>query len=72
MEPIPTPTQCQKGLIDMAMKYKIWVTVEEIDENMNHYQDVAGPYSIGPEHDTRTEALEYIEQNTEVNGPVDL
>ena len=52
-------------------KYKIWVTVEEIDENLDHYQDVTEPISVGEEFATRLEAVEYIESMMETNGTVD-
>ena len=34
------------------MIYKIWISIEEIDEDQDHYQDVDMPDSIGGEFDT--------------------
>ena len=29
------------------MKYKVWVHIEEIDEEADHYEDVARPIGVG-------------------------
>jgi len=31
----------------MARCYKVWVSIEEIDEENDHYEDLAGPDPLG-------------------------
>lgn len=41
------------------MKYKIWVHIEEIDEEQSHYHDIEDEVeSIGEEFDTLEAAIE--------------
>jgi len=40
-----------------TMKYKIWLYIEEIDEETDHYEDVYGPESTGCEFDSLEEAI---------------
>jgi len=41
------------------MKYKIWLYIEEIDEETDHYEDVMEPESVGGEFDSLEEAKEF-------------
>ncbi len=41
------------------MKYKVWVHIEEIDEENDHYEDVGMPISVG-EYDLLSEAAEQV------------
>jgi len=42
------------------MKYKIWLYVEEIDEDTDHYEDIESELcSVGPEFETLEEAQEF-------------
>ena len=43
----------------MAIKYKVWVHIEEIDEDLDHYEDVGMPVSEG-EYNTLDEAEEAV------------
>ena len=40
------------------MKYEVWLYVEEIDEETDHYEDVES-CSVGPEFETLEEAQEF-------------
>ena len=44
------------------MKYKIWLYVEEYDEETDHYEDVFEPESIGGEFDTLLKAISFKNQ----------
>ena len=39
--------------------YKIWIEIEEIDEENGVYEDAAEPISIGGEFDTLEEAIAF-------------
>ena len=45
----------------MSKVYKVWVHVEEIDEDEGHYEDVGIPESIG-EFETQEEATALQQQ----------
>ena len=46
----------------MAKKYKVWVSIEEIDEEKDHYEDTA--YVDCGEFDTLEEAQEHTKALT--------
>jgi len=41
------------------MKYKVWVSIEEIDEENDHYEDLAGPDPLG-EFDRLQDAAGFV------------
>ena len=41
-------------------KYKVWIAIEEINEEEDFYEDVGMPESLG-EFDTLEEAKEFVE-----------
>lgn len=43
------------------MIYKVWIHVEEIDEDHDHYEDVREPYPVG-EFNSLEEAEELADQ----------
>ena len=43
------------------MIYKVWIHVEEIDEQADHYEDITEPVDIGGEFNTRAEAEVFAE-----------
>jgi len=38
------------------IKYKVWLHIEEIDEDEGHYEDLDVPESVGGELETEEEA----------------
>jgi len=42
------------------MIYKVWIHIEEIDENKDHYLDLGTPYEAG-KFDTEAEAVKFVE-----------
>lgn len=53
------------------MIYKVWLTIEEIDEDKDHYVDVSEPVSLIQKFNSREEAVDYLEHNIPINGKVD-
>lgn len=53
------------------MIYKVWLKIEEIDEEHDHYEDVSEPISLRQTFDTRAEAVNYLEHNIPIDGTVD-
>ena len=37
-------------------KYKIWIEIEELDEEADNYRDLEDPISVGGEFDTEEDA----------------
>ena len=42
------------------MIYKVWIQIEEIDEDKNHYLNISEPYEAG-KFDTEIEAVKFVE-----------
>ena len=42
------------------MIYKVWIQIEEIDEDKNHYLNIGEPYEAG-KFDTEADAMKFVE-----------
>jgi hypothetical protein len=43
------------------MKYKVWLHIEEIDEDKDHYEDIELPDDFGMSFDTEKHARQFAE-----------
>ena len=51
------------------MIYKVWIQIEEIDENADHYQNLGLPYEAG-KFNTETTAKKFVENELMIIRPI--
>jgi hypothetical protein len=55
----------------MPFEYKVWIEIEEVDDDLNHYQTLDLPFASTASFDTEQEALAYATKLNQIGEMIE-